>query len=117
VPKKTGYDKYLERQLGDPEFKSAFEHKLANLQSFVELMHAMERAREERKLSKREVAERMGRHPSAVSRLLTGEGPNPTLETIAELADALDLVVSIQVKRRPKHSNSATPAVAVKAFV
>jgi len=112
----AAFDRYLNEQLADPEFKVGFERKLARLNSFVELMKAMERAREAHKLSKKAVAERMGRHPSAVSRLLCGEGPNPTLETIAELAEALDLRVSIEVRPRPKHGKK-THGVAVKAYV
>jgi ribosome-binding protein aMBF1 (putative translation factor) len=110
----AAFDRYLNEQLSDPEFKEGFERKLANLKSFVELMRAMDRAREERHLSKAEVAHRMGRHPSAVSRLLSGDGPNPTLQTITELAEALDLSVSIQVKRRRKRD---VPSLAVKSAV
>lgn len=113
----TAFDRYLKEQLVDPEFKEGFERKLANIRSFAELMQAMERARAARKLSKKAVADRMGRHPSAVSRLLCGEGPNPTLETIADLADALDLTLSIEVRPRPKRSKQPAPAVAVKALV
>ncbi len=75
----AAFENYLNEQLAEPEFKAGYERKLANLNSFVQLMHAMDRAREESKLSKKEVADRMQRHPSAVSRLLGGEGPNPTL--------------------------------------
>lgn len=113
----TAFDRYLKDQLADPEFKKGFDRKVANLRSLAELMQAMERAREAGKLSKKAVADRMGRHPSAVSRLLCGEGPNPTLETIAELAEALDLSLSIEVKRRPKRAKQEAPAFAVKALV
>jgi DNA-binding phage protein len=117
VTDQRAFDNYLDQQLADPEFKVGFERKLATLQSFVKLMKAMDRARESRNLSKREVAERMGRQPSAVSRLLCGKGPNPTLETIADLADALDLTVSIEVKRRPRGQKRSTPSMAVKTLV
>jgi DNA-binding Xre family transcriptional regulator len=113
----AAFDSYLDEQLADPEFRDGFERKLANLQSFVELIKALDRARETHKLSKKDVADRMGRHPSAVSRLLSGDGPNPTLETIAELAEALDVQISIHVKPRPKRARKSTPAMAVTASV
>jgi hypothetical protein len=52
-----------------------------------------------------------------VWRLLSGDGPNPTLETIAEFAEAVDVQISIHVKPRPKRAKKSSPAMAVTATV
>jgi ribosome-binding protein aMBF1 (putative translation factor) len=113
----AAFDNHLDEQLADPVFREHYERRLANLQGFLELLRAIDRAREARDLSKKAVADRMGRHPSAVSRLLSGDGPNPTLETIAELAEAVDLQITIHVKPRPKRGSKNSPAVAVTSAV
>ena len=113
----AAFDAYLNGQLSDPAFRHGFDRKLGHLNSFVTLMQAMERARAAGNLTKKDVADRMGKHPSAVSRLLCGDGANPTLETIAELADALDLTISVEVKPRSKRAKKREPAVAVKSYV
>lgn len=113
----AAFDNYLDDQLADPVFREHYERRFANLQSFVELMQAIDRGREARELSKKAVADRMNRHPSAVSRLLSGDGPNPTLETIAELAEAVDLQITIHVRPRSKRAKKSAPVVAVTSAV
>lgn len=51
MPSQRAFDKYLNDQLRDPDFKVGFERKLATLESFVDLMKALDRARESLKLS------------------------------------------------------------------
>jgi ribosome-binding protein aMBF1 (putative translation factor) len=113
----AAFQKYLDEQLADPEFKKGFDRELAHLQAFVELVRAFDRARERQKLSKKDVADRMGRHPSAVSRLLKGDGANPTLETIADMADAVGVQVSIHIRPLSKSAQKTTPSVAVKTTI
>jgi transcriptional regulator with XRE-family HTH domain len=51
-------------------------------------------AREEQGLSKAELARRTGR-AEFLRRLFTAQTPNPTLETVVEVAAALDLELSL----------------------
>ncbi len=73
----------------DAQHRAFFEREYAKTAAIGALLQELEAARDRQQLSKREVARRMDRKESAVSRLLNGEGANPTLSTIADLAYAL----------------------------
>src|SRR5579875_4180355 len=76
------FELFLDEQLQSPEDRAEFERRLAKVKNTAEVMHIIEQARKEAGLAKAEVARRMGRKPSAVSRLLSGNGANPTLDTL-----------------------------------
>jgi ribosome-binding protein aMBF1 (putative translation factor) len=95
------FEQFLDRKLQDPEFKAGFERKLAKVKSIAEVINVIETVREEEGLAKAELARRMDRKPSAISRLLSGSGANPTLDTLVDLADALGLELDIRIKRQP----------------
>jgi len=95
------FELFLDEQLQSPEDRAEFERRLAKVKNTAEVMHIIEQARKEAGLAKAEVARRMGRKPSAVSRLLSGNGANPTLDTLVDLADAVGLEVDVKFKRQP----------------
>jgi DNA-binding phage protein len=111
------FDEFLNEQLSDPEFKAGFERKLAKVKSIAEVLHVLESVREDEKVAKAEVARRMDRKPEAVSRLLRGEGSNPTLDTLVDLVDALGLELDIRIKRQPKRAKPAYSPLKVHAAV
>jgi DNA-binding phage protein len=104
------FDEFLDGQLADPAFKSGFERKLAKIRGIAEVLNVIEGVREREGIPKAEVARRMERKPEAISRLLRGEGTNPTLETLVDLIDAIGLELDIRIKRQPtKRHDDYTP--------
>jgi len=85
------FDQFLDGQLADPAFKAGFEKKLAKVKSIAEVLRLVEQARERDGIPKAEIARRMRRRPEAISRLLAGQGSNPTLDTLIDLIDAIGL--------------------------
>lgn len=95
------FEEFLDDQLTNASFKAGFERKLAKVKSIAEVLHVIESVRAQEKVPKAEVARRMDRKPEAVSRLLRGEGSNPTLDTLVDLVDALGLELDVRIKRQP----------------
>lgn len=111
------FDEFLNEKLTDPTFKAGFERKLAKVKSIAEVLHVIESVREQERITKVEVARRMDRKPEAVSRLLRGEGANPTLDTLVELADAIGLELDIRIKRQPTKPKPDYSPLKVQATV
>ena len=87
-----------------PEDRVPADHPLRPIRRAVdEVLQAMSR--------------RMDRKPEAVSRLLRGEGSNPTLDTLVDLADALGLELDIRIKRQPRKPASSYSPLKVHATV
>lgn len=84
------------------EERAAHERELAKLVAFAELLIAFDEARAGSKISKAELARRIGVKPSVISRLLDGKGRNVQLDTIADVADALDVYIEMRVRPQPK---------------
>jgi predicted XRE-type DNA-binding protein len=98
----------------DAEDRALYEREYAKAAAIGALLRELEAARDRQHLSKREVARRIDRTESAVSRLLKGQGSNPTLSTIADLAYALDLEVEVRIKQRPR--GSKRPVIPVRVL-
>lgn len=105
----------LERELADPEARALFERELAKANAIATLLQTIEQARARRRLTKAEVARRVGSERSAISRLLAGKNANPTLNTLADLAAALDLEIELRVTERPARSKKPHTPVKVRA--
>lgn len=111
------FEEFLNDQLADPSFKAGFERKLAKVKSIAEVLHVIEFVRAQENVPKTEVARRMDRKPEAVSRLLRGEGSNPTLDTLVDLVDALGLELDVRIKRQPAKTKSSYSPLKVHATV
>ncbi len=104
------FEEFLDGQLADPVFRAGFEKKLAKVKSIAEVLRVIEEVREWENIPKAEIARRMDRKPEAISRLLRGEGSNPTLDTLIDLVDAVGLELDIRIKRQPaKRSGDYSP--------
>ena len=99
----------------DAEDRALFQREYAKAAAIGALLRDFETARGKQHLSKREVARRMDRQESAVSRLLKGEGANPTLSTIADLAYALNLEIEVRIKERPRRSKKPLTPVRIRS--
>ncbi len=112
------FESDLARELADPEARAIFERELAKATAIAMLLQSIEQTRERRRLSKAEVARRVGSERSAISRLLAGKNANPTFNTLADLADALDLEIELHVRERPAKSKKPhTPVKVLPARV
>lgn len=88
---RTGAERYFEKQRKNPEYERAYQEASATVRAIDELVRSIDRCREERGLSKAELARQAGLPPEAVRRLFTMRSPNPTATTLVALARALDV--------------------------
>jgi len=103
------FDELLEASSPIPR-QGQFREEAREGQEHREVLQIIEAARERENIPKAELARRMERKPEAISRLLRGEGANPTLETLIDLTDAIGLELDIRIRRQPAKRNASTPA-------
>jgi len=89
---KDHFEKYLEKQLTDPEFRDEWE----KLEPLYQLIRMEIKLRNEKHLSQKDLAERMGTSQSAIARFERGN-VNPSLEFAARLAKALNAELKLQL--------------------
>jgi DNA-binding Xre family transcriptional regulator len=95
--------------------RTAHEREVAKLVAYAELLVALDEIRADSKLSKAELARRVGVKPSVISRLLDGKGRNVQLDTIADVADALDVYIEMRVRPQPKRKRARHAPIEVLA--
>jgi len=80
-----------------PDLIARHHERMADLDQVDELVKQLRAAREEKGLSLADLTERTGMDRSALSKLETGQRPNPTVETLVRYAAAVGkrLVVSL----------------------
>jgi DNA-binding phage protein len=99
------HDRFLAEQLADPAFRAEFERERREIETVDAIVGALDGLRDERGLSKAELARQIGKNPASVRRTLTAPG-NPELRTIIAMADALGAEIKI-VRRRAQPSRQA----------
>jgi DNA-binding Xre family transcriptional regulator len=97
------------------EERAAYEREVAKLVAFAELLNIFDEIRAGSQLSKAELARRIGVRPSVVSRLLDGKGRNVQLDTIADVAEALDVYIEMRVRPQPKRKQARHAPIEVLA--
>jgi ribosome-binding protein aMBF1 (putative translation factor) len=85
----------VEKEL--PELVERHHERMAALDQLQDLLKQLRAAREQKGLSLAELTEITGMDRSALSKLETGQRPNPTVDTLVRYADAVGkrLVVSL----------------------
>ena len=104
---RTGAERYFEEQRENPEYERAYKEAAATVRAIDELVRSIDIRREERGLSKAELARQAGLPPEAVRRLFTMRSPNPTATTLVALARALEL--DLVAEPRTKRVRKAAP--------
>lgn len=89
------FNTLLELEARDPEFARAYAAETARIEAVDTIINALDEARGMEKLSKAALARAIGSDASTVRRLLSSESVNPTLSTIAEVAAALGMRVTL----------------------
>jgi DNA-binding XRE family transcriptional regulator len=81
-----------------PELVARHQERMAVLDELQGLLGQLKAAREAKGLSLADLTERTGMDRSALSKLETGQRPNPTVETLVRYAEAVGkrLVVSLE---------------------
>jgi len=97
------------------EERASHEREVAKLVAFAELLSIFDDVRASSHLSKAELARRIGVRPSVVSRLLNGKGRNVQLDTVANVADALDVYIEMRVRAQPKRKHARHAPIEVLA--
>jgi DNA-binding XRE family transcriptional regulator len=100
TPEEAARYKAVRRQIAEelPELVARHHQRTAALDQIGGLLQQLKAAREEQGLSLADVTQRTGMDRSALSKLETGQRPNPTVETLVRYAEAVGkrLVVSLK---------------------
>lgn len=85
----------LEKEfIRDPEFKKVWEDSRMEF----EILAKLTRLRNEKGLTQKELAEKMGKHQQTISKIEKRE-KSPTLTTLCDLANALDVDIEFIPRR------------------
>lgn len=86
----------LARDLEDPEFLRAYVVESMRIATIDSIVNQLDEAREAAGLSKAELARAISAEPATIRRLFSSHRANPTLGTLAEVAAALGLRVTME---------------------
>jgi ribosome-binding protein aMBF1 (putative translation factor) len=110
APAPTRWSQIRDKKLRDPTIRERYEQTRRTMASIRQVLQLIDTERRQAGLTKAELATRIGASPAAVRRLFTSGSANPTLRTVLELVDALDLEMSLTPRprgRAPRSSGSA----------
>lgn len=96
MTKQTAFWDDLARDLEDPEFLREYVVESMRIATIDQVVNAIDDAREAAGLSKAELARAIQKEPATIRRLLTSDNSNPTLGTLAEVAAALGLRITVE---------------------
>lgn len=102
-----------ERKLNDPEYARAFAAESVRIATIDSIMNMITEQIEAEGMTKATLARAIGANPSVVRRLLaTGTvNPNPTLGTLAEIAGALGMKVTLEPMTASERKTITKPMV------
>lgn len=96
VSKQSAFWDDLARDLEDPEFLREYVVESMRIATIDQVVNAIDDAREAACLSKAELARAIQKEPATIRRLLSSDNSNPTLGTLAEVAAALGLRITVE---------------------
>jgi transcriptional regulator with XRE-family HTH domain len=85
----------LATDLQDPEFLRDYVVESMRIATIDRLVNELDEAREAAGLTKAELARAIGAEPASIRRLFTSGHSNPTLGTLAEVASALGMQITL----------------------
>lgn len=80
-----------------PEIVARHHERVANLEHLQSVLAQLKAAREEKGLSLAALSELTGMDTSALSKLETGQRPNPTVETLVRYAEAVGKKIEVSL--------------------
>lgn len=96
MSKHTAFWEDLNGDLQDPEFLREYVVESMRISTIDSVVNAIDDAREAAGMSKAELARAIQKEPATIRRLLSSESSNPTLGTLAEVAAALGLRITVE---------------------
>ena len=99
----------LARDLEDPEFLREYVVESMRIATIDAVVNALDDAREAAGLSKAELARAIQVEPATIRRLFASDKSNPTLGTLAEVAAALGMRVTLEPLPDEERSQITTP--------
>ncbi len=98
-PTRTGAERYFAERAEEPGFTDAYNQARRRIDQIDRLVLALDEHRETLGMTKAELARRADLAPEAIRRLFSTDSPNPTIGTLAAVADALDLELVTRRRR------------------
>ena len=105
----------LAKDLDDPEFLREYVVESMRIATIDSVVNAIDDAREAAGLSKAELARAIQKEPATIRRLLSSENSNPTLGTLAEVAAALGLRITVEPIPNAEQGHITRPLLEVRA--
>lgn len=102
----------LARDLEDPEFLREYIGQSVRIATVDAMVNGLDDAREAAGLSKAELARAIEVEPATIRRLFSSETPNPTLATLAEVAAALGMRITLERLRDGERTQLTEPLLA-----
>lgn len=99
----------LAKDLQDPEFLRDYVVESMRIATIDRLVNALNEAREAAGLTKAELARAIGAEPASIRRLFASGNSNPTLGTLAEVASALGMQVTLTPLPAAERRNVTQP--------
>lgn len=92
---------YFGRRLADPAITEEVRLERQRIEAIDRIIRALDDERERQGLTKVELARVTNKRAEFVRRLFTSDSPNPTLETVVDVAQALGLEVTLTARTNP----------------
>ena len=105
----------LARDLADPEFLREYIVESMRIATVDTIVNELDDAREAAGLSKADLARAIQVEPATIRRLFASERPNPTLGTLAEVAAALGMRITLEPLPSAERKQVTVPLLAGKA--
>lgn len=102
----------LGQELEDPEFARHYAVESARIAVIDSVVNELDELREAAGLTKAQLARAIGSNASVVRRLLSSQSVNPTLGTVAEIAAALGMKVTLEPMSEDERERITAPIVA-----
>jgi len=102
----------LAEDLKDPEFLRDYVRESVRIATIDKLVNELDQAREAAKLSKAELARAISSQPAVIRRLFSSGNVNPTLGTLAEVAAALGMRITLEPLTVSEQKNVTKPLLA-----
>lgn len=107
--KRSAFWDDLARELEDPEFLREYVVESMRIATIDQVVNAIDDARTAAGLSKAELARAIQKEPATIRRLLSSDNSNPTLGTLAEVAAALGLRITVEPISERERAQVTTP--------
>ncbi|WP_220454261.1 DNA-binding protein [Nocardioides immobilis] len=109
MTKHTAFWDDLAHDLEDPEFLREYIAESMRIATIDAIVNALDDAREAAGLSKAELARAIKAEPATIRRLLSSTKTNPTLGTLAEVAAALGLRITLEPLPKDQRAQVTAP--------